>query len=47
MLIAALTAELGPAPLPLAGVETEEPAEEIARQTAEALWQGLVADPRG
>ena len=33
--------------LPLEPVELSEGPEEIARQTAEALWQGLVAQPRG
>jgi hypothetical protein len=47
LLRAAVLAELAPAPLPLALVEAGEPPEEVARQTAEALWQGLVAEPRG
>jgi hypothetical protein len=48
LLAQALAAELELAPLPLAAaVESSEPEEEIARQTVEALWQGLVADPRG
>jgi hypothetical protein len=47
LLRAAVLAELAPAPLPLALVEAGEPAEEIARQSGEALWQGFVAEPRG
>lgn len=47
MLREARLAELAPAPRPLALVEAGEPADEVARQTAEALWQGLVAETRG
>ena len=32
--------------LPLEFVEAPESEAEIARQTAEALWQGLLGDPR-
>lgn len=35
------------APLPLERVSGDESAEEIERQTAEALWQSLVGQPRG
>jgi hypothetical protein len=34
-------------PLPLERVEVAESAAEIDRQTAEAVWQGLVAQPGG
>jgi hypothetical protein len=41
-----LAAELEMSPLPLEALDAEDAPEEIARQTAEALWQSLVSDPR-
>jgi hypothetical protein len=41
-----LAAELEPLPLPLEAVPEDDPPEEIARQTAEALWQSLLSDMR-
>jgi hypothetical protein len=46
LLLAAVAEELGPAPLPFEPVDTCEEADEVRRQTAEALWQGLLADMR-
>ena len=47
LLLAALAAQMPPPVLPLEPIELGEPADEIARQTAEALWQSLIAQPRG
>ncbi len=47
LLLAALAAQLPPPVLPLEPIEPSEPPEEIARQTAEALWQSLIGQPRG
>jgi hypothetical protein len=47
LLLAALAAQLPPPVLPLEPIELTESADEIARQTAEALWQSLVGQPRG
>jgi hypothetical protein len=47
LLIAALAAQLTPPAVPLEPIELNESADEITRQTAEALWQSLVAQPRG
>jgi hypothetical protein len=45
-----LGAQLAPpqdfTPLPLEVPDADEPAEEIRRQTAEAMWQSLLNDPR-
>jgi hypothetical protein len=46
LLLSALAATLEPAPVPLEPMDDPESAEEIARQTAEALWQSLLVDPR-
>jgi len=46
-LLAALAAQLPPAVLPLEPIELTESAEEVARQSAEALWQSLIGQPRG
>ena len=46
LLLAALAAELEFHPLPLEADGEAEPAVEIARQTAEALWLGLLFDMR-
>ncbi len=43
----ALAGQLVGPPLPLEPLDTGESTEEIARQTAEATWQGLPAQPRG
>jgi hypothetical protein len=43
----ALAGELEPGMLPLEAVPVDDPPEEIARQTAEAMWQSLVSDMRG
>jgi hypothetical protein len=42
----ALLAELEVTPLPLEAVPADDSPEEIARQTVEALWQGLLSDMR-
>ncbi len=42
-----LAVELELKEAPFEGPVGEEPAEEIRRQTAEALWQSLLEDPRG
>lgn len=47
LLIDALADEQRFTPLPLERVEVAESAAEIDRQTAEAVWQGLVAQPGG
>jgi hypothetical protein len=47
LLLSVIAAEVTPPPLPLECVTSSEPPEEIERQTAEALWQSLVAQPRG
>lgn len=47
LLLSLLTNEPPAAPLPLERLAAVEPPEEIERQTAEALWQSLVAQPRG
>jgi hypothetical protein len=47
-LLCALAAEeLEPAPLEFSGPSAGEDPEEVRRQTAEALWQSLLFDPRG
>ncbi|MFQ3593600.1 MAG: hypothetical protein SNJ82_10520 [Gemmataceae bacterium] len=43
----ALLSELQPRPVPLQFVEARESAEEIARQTGEAVWGSLLYDLRG
>jgi hypothetical protein len=43
----ALAEELEPIPTPWEPVAADDTPEEIARQTAEALWQSLVSDMRG
>jgi hypothetical protein len=40
----ALAAELEMTPLPLEAVPVDDTAQEISRQTMEALWQGLIWD---
>jgi hypothetical protein len=47
LLLTALAAQLPPPALPLEPIDLAESGDEIARQTAEALWQSLVAQPRG
>ncbi len=47
LLIEALEQELEPAPLPFEAIAATEGAEEIDRQTGEAVWQALIADLRG
>jgi hypothetical protein len=47
LMLDAIAGESPPPPLTLERIESNEPAEEIERQTAEALWQSLVAQPRG
>jgi hypothetical protein len=47
LLIEALAGQYPPPHLQLEPIEIKEGPEEIARQTAEALWQSLVAQPRG
>jgi hypothetical protein len=42
-----LAGQIAPPTLTLEPMETAESGEEIARQTAEAVWQGLPAQPRG
>ncbi|MGL4554778.1 MAG: hypothetical protein ACRC33_26735 [Gemmataceae bacterium] len=44
---AAVAAGLEPRPEPLAAVPAGEAAEEVGRQTGEALWQSLLHDMRG
>jgi hypothetical protein len=46
LLGAALAQTLELTPLPLETPDADESSEEIERQTAEALWQGLLSDPR-
>jgi hypothetical protein len=46
-LLTALAAELEPTPRPFAPVPAGETADEIARQSAEALWQGAVGPTGG
>jgi hypothetical protein len=46
LLAQVLAAEMESSTLPLEAVVEEETPEEIARQTAEALWQSLVSDSR-
>ena len=46
LLLDALAAEQAVAPLPFERLALTESAEEIARQTSEALWQSLLIDPR-
>jgi hypothetical protein len=46
LLLVALAAELELTPLPLEAVDEPEPPAEIARQTGEALWRGLISDMR-
>jgi len=43
----ALAAELDVRPMPLEAVPMDDLPDEIARQTVEALWQGLLSDMRG
>ena len=43
----AVAATLEPRPQPLAAVPAGESAEEVERQTGEALWQSLLHDMRG
>ncbi|MFO0928982.1 MAG: hypothetical protein U0736_18505 [Gemmataceae bacterium] len=45
LLLHQLQRELSDPPAPFEPVPADEPAEEIDRQTAEALWQRLVSDP--
>jgi len=45
LLLPLVRAELDPAPLPFTPPPVEETPEEIARQTAEALWQLLPFEP--
>lgn len=47
LLLSNLAGEVSSTPLPLERADGEEPADEIERQTAEALWQSLPAQPRG
>src|SRR5262245_6636775 len=47
LLLAAVAGEPPPVSLPLERVEAGEQADEIERQTGEALWQSLPAQPRG
>jgi hypothetical protein len=47
LLIAVLADEQRVPPLPLERIEVSESAAEIERQTAEAVWQGLVAQMGG
>jgi hypothetical protein len=47
LLVEALEQELEPTPLPFEAVDAMEGAEEIDRQTGEAVWQALIADLRG
>lgn len=47
LLRAALLRELQPRPVPLQTVPINETPEEIARQTAEAVWMSLLFDLRG
>jgi hypothetical protein len=47
LLLAAVAAQLPPPVLPLEPIKLTESADEIARQTAEALWQSLIGQPRG
>lgn len=46
LLLAALAEELDLPPLPFEGPAAVEDADEIRRQTAEALWQSLLGDMR-
>jgi hypothetical protein len=46
LLLGVLAEEQAPPALPLELVEAPEGEAEVARQTAEALWQGLMGDPR-
>ncbi len=43
----ALAAELEPTSMPLESLAVDDSPDEIARQTAEVLWQSLVMDSRG
>jgi hypothetical protein len=47
LLLGFIAAETPARPLSLERVEAAESPEEIERQSAEALWQSLVAQPRG
>jgi hypothetical protein len=47
LLLAALATQIAPPVLPLEPFQLIESADEIARQTAEALWQSLIAQPGG
>lgn len=47
LLLAAVAGEAPAVTLPLERVEAGEQADEIERQTSEALWQSLPAQPRG
>jgi hypothetical protein len=47
LLCQCLAAQLEPVALPLEAVAEADDAEEIARQTTEALWQSLLSDMRG
>jgi len=47
LLLAAVAGESPAVTLPLEPVEAGEQADEIERQTSEALWHSLVAQPRG
>ena len=47
LLLATIAGEPQPVRPPLERTEAGEQAEEIERQTSEALWQSLVAQPRG
>src|SRR5262249_7931800 len=46
LLRSAVAAELEFKPLPFAALDAPEDADEVQRQTAEALWQALLCDPR-
>jgi hypothetical protein len=47
LLCARMAEELEPAAREFEGLPTAESPEEVRRQTAEALWQSLLFDPRG
>jgi hypothetical protein len=47
LLCALMAEELELAPLEFAGLPADEEPAEVRRQTAEALWQSLLFDPRG
>src|SRR5262249_19821663 len=46
LLLAQLASEVAPPSLPLELPGGDDSADEVARQTGEALWQGLPAQPR-